>query len=246
MSREGAAVRLVRTAAPLYRDVATALERAIRDGVWLPGERIPTEAELESQFGASRGTLRIAIGELVRAGHLRRHPGRGTFVTGPEYRSFDRFFRYERRGGEGPIIPATTVLERTTAPADARTAAVLRIEPGSTVGYSRRLRFHRGDPFLLNDCFFQPDIWQRIERADLAGPSLYDQMKDLFGITVTHVDEVLRADQATPEESELLAVPAGSPVLRVERTAFTFGDRPIEFRRAVGRGDHFQYRARLR
>jgi GntR family transcriptional regulator len=237
--------QFVRTAAPLYRDVAAALERRIRSGDWKPGDQIPTEAQLEREFGSSRGTLRTAIAELVRRGLLHPQPGRGTFVLGPSFRSFERFFRYESRGSDARLSPQNQVLRHGVRKAGSLAANVLGVPPGADVGYVRRLRIHEGEPFLLIDSYFHLDEWQRIKTADFQRHSLYDQLRDDFGIYIIAADEYLRADLAAAAEARLLNIPARSAVIRIERTACTFGGRAVEYRNAVGRADRFQYHVRL-
>ncbi|WP_336921979.1 FadR/GntR family transcriptional regulator [Aquipuribacter sp. SD81] len=63
-------------------DAVTArFHEAIESGAWPVGERIPVESELMAQVGAGRNTVREAIQSLVQAGLVRRHQGRGTYVT---------------------------------------------------------------------------------------------------------------------------------------------------------------------
>lgn len=50
----------------------------------VPGIRLPPESELLKHFDVSRPTLRKAISGLVNDGLLKRYPGRGTFVLGPD------------------------------------------------------------------------------------------------------------------------------------------------------------------
>jgi GntR family transcriptional regulator len=240
-----ASLKLVRTDAPLYRDVATALERAIRDGVWKAGDQIPTEADLEARFHASRGTLRMAVSELVRKGLLHRQPGRGTFVLGPTFDSLERYFRYERLAGDDRIQPRNAVLDQHALAADDEVAAALGVAPGSDVAFLRRLRFHQEEPFLLVDSYFHPDAWALVSGADFSRHPLYDVFKNEFGLYVVSADEFLRASLASDVEAQLLQVERGNAVIRLERTAFTFAARPIEYRRAVGRADRFRYHVRL-
>jgi GntR family transcriptional regulator len=238
-------LQLVRTAAPLYRDVATALERAIRDGVWKAGDQIPTEAELEIRFHSSRGTLRMAVAELVRRGLLHRQPGRGTFVLGPTFDTFERYFRYESLEGQLPLAPSNRVLGQGVTNADAQAAAALGVAVKSRVGYLKRLRLNHGEPFLLVDSYFPLEVWHEIERADLSTHPLYDLFKNQFGLYVVSADEFLRADLVSAREAKLLRITPGNAVIRLERTAFTFESRPMEYRRAVGRADRFRYHVRL-
>ncbi|HET9596746.1 MAG TPA: GntR family transcriptional regulator [Anaeromyxobacteraceae bacterium] len=63
-----------------HRQIYAALEQAIRAGRWRPGERLPSEAELVRQFGASRITVGRAVRDLQLAGLVDRRAGSGTFV----------------------------------------------------------------------------------------------------------------------------------------------------------------------
>jgi len=234
-----------RTAAPIYRDVTTVLERRIRSGAWKPGDQIPTEAQLEREFSTSRGTLRKAIYELVRLGLLHPQPGRGTFVTGPSFQSLERFFRYEGLDASAPLTPDNKVLKRGVRVADAAIATALGIERRAKVGYVRRLRMQKGEPFLLIDSYFHMDAWRRIETDDFAGYPLYDVFKDRHGLYIVSADEYLQAGIVSAAEATLLRIPARSAVIRLKRTACTFENQPVEFRLATGRGDRFRYHVRL-
>ena len=67
-----------------YADVRAALVRQLRKGLWKPGDRIPTEAQLVQQFGVSRITVARAVRDLEAEGLVERRRGAGTFVRSPE------------------------------------------------------------------------------------------------------------------------------------------------------------------
>jgi GntR family transcriptional regulator len=48
-----------------------------------------------------------------------------------------------------------------------------------------------------------------------------------------HATEKLKAALADDAVAATLGVPTGTPVLSVERVAFTYGERPVELRRAI-------------
>jgi len=66
------------------RSVVEMIESNIAAGVWRPGDRLPTERELEIEFGTARNTLRKGLQQLEAKGTIIRHVGRGTFVAEPE------------------------------------------------------------------------------------------------------------------------------------------------------------------
>src|SRR5262245_43741251 len=65
----------------LWRQIATRLQKDIGAGVYPPGGRLPTEAELSQQFRVNRHTVRRALDELSRGGLVRVEQGRGSFVA---------------------------------------------------------------------------------------------------------------------------------------------------------------------
>jgi DNA-binding FadR family transcriptional regulator len=57
------------------------LRRAIEQGEYPAGGRMPPERELASRLSVGRGTLRKAFDALAREGRIRRRVGQGTFVV---------------------------------------------------------------------------------------------------------------------------------------------------------------------
>lgn len=70
--------------APRHHRVCQDLDLRIRSGTWLPGDSIPSEAELCAHYGVSRGAIQRAVRELVEQDLLRRERGRATYVSSPK------------------------------------------------------------------------------------------------------------------------------------------------------------------
>jgi len=74
-------------AAPVYptargaAGIAAYLRRAILDGVYLYGERLPAERQLAESLSSSRSTVREALGILEQNNFITRRVGSGTFVS---------------------------------------------------------------------------------------------------------------------------------------------------------------------
>lgn len=66
--------------------IARVLEQNILSGHYMPGDRLPSEADLCRHFTVSRPTLREALGRLSATGLIqsRRGAGGGAFVTRPD------------------------------------------------------------------------------------------------------------------------------------------------------------------
>jgi GntR family transcriptional regulator len=232
---------------PAYRDIAKALHGELLTGTWRPGSQIPPEAELEKRFGVSRGTMRAAIMQLVRAGLLDRQPGRGTFVLSPQFtNSFSQFFSFERKDREAPIAYDTGCVRKGIVPADASVAEALQLRKGARVGHARRVRSHAGEPFLVEDSYFPLAIWNEIGGADFTVSLLYEEIRERFDVHMLTAEEYLTAEPASAEFAKIFSIRAGTPVIRIERKAYTFNREPAEYRASIGRSDKFRYHARLR
>jgi LacI family transcriptional regulator len=65
---------------PLYASVRDSLRAAIDNGVFTPGEQMPSTKELSEQMSVSLVTAHRALQELVSIGVLQRSQGKGTFI----------------------------------------------------------------------------------------------------------------------------------------------------------------------
>ena len=61
----------------INRDIKTQIENK----VYLPGDQLPTEAEIMKNYSVSRITVQKAINDLKKIGYVERTSGKGTFVT---------------------------------------------------------------------------------------------------------------------------------------------------------------------
>ena len=70
---------------------------------------------------------------------------------------------------------------------------------------------------------------------------MYSFYETVFGIAMIRAKERLRAIAADGVAATHLKVATGTPLLCVDRVAYTYGDRPVEFRRGLCRTDGYSY-----
>jgi len=58
---------------PSYRKVYTQIKDDIKNGIYKPGDLLPTESELESLYSVSRTTVRKSISLLVGDGEVQKY-----------------------------------------------------------------------------------------------------------------------------------------------------------------------------
>jgi GntR family transcriptional regulator len=242
-----AAARRAAVFTPLYRQIKHLLVESLGRGEWMPGAAIPSETELAARFQVSQGTVRKAIDELASENLLVRRQGKGTFVaTHHEPRAQFRFLRLAPDRGE-PVAASSRFLECSRVRAGAEIAGHLGLRSGAALIHVRRVLSFADQPRVLDDIWLPAAPFRDLSAETLArykGP-LYGLFESEFGVRMIRAEERLRAVAATAEDAAPLQVAVGSPLLRVDRVSFTYGDRAIEFRRGHCVTVDFHYRNTL-
>jgi len=203
------------TFSPLYQQIKGLITQSLESGEWKPGEIIPSEVEL------------AADNLLVR------RQGKGTFVaTHNEDRAQFRFLRLlADDGAEHPHI--SRLLECRRLRASAEIARQLDLKPADPVVLIKRLLQFDGENTVLDEIWLPGGVFRGLTAERLAeykGP-LYAMFEADFGTRMIRATEKIRAVGAEPAVADLLNVPAGFPLLSVDRVSYTYGDRPVEVRR---------------
>lgn len=66
----------------VYHDIFEELQQRIRKGDWLPGERMPSIAQLAKEFAVGAGSIREALRSLQSIGLVKIEHGSGIYVLG--------------------------------------------------------------------------------------------------------------------------------------------------------------------
>src|SRR3954453_155843 len=142
MTDSAVPVRRGRARTSLAEVVRAELRRAIVDGEFTVGMKLPNEDRLCDRFGVSRVTIREAVRGLIEDGYVVRRQGSGTFVTRrPLLRnSLDVNFSYTEYLESAGVEPATHVIAAERIKADAELAADLAVVTGASLVEVRRIR----------------------------------------------------------------------------------------------------------
>lgn len=235
------------TFSPLYRQIKDFLIRSLEDGEWKPGDVIPSEGELAARFNVSQGTVRKAVDEMAAENLLVRRQGKGTFVaTHNDPRSFYRFLRLVPDGGglaHAESMPFSCELQAATP----LVAAALGLQVGAQVLCIERLLNFNDEPVVYDQIYLVAELFNGLTLGDLRGGdrSLYSQFEADYGVRMINAEERLRAVAADSRSAELLGVKVGEPLMLVERTAYSYGNKPVEWRRGLYCTRQHYYRNQL-
>lgn len=217
---------------PLYREVKRRMTCSLRDGEWSQGHALPSEAQLASRYGVSMGTVRKALAELVAERVLVRHPGRGTFVANRD-RDYmlEAFFHIVDAQGRKEF-PQVDLSWFRAGQADAAAARHLGLREGARVFCLQNVLRLQGAPVILDRIQVSRAVMPDLDEADFRArdQTIFGLYQRLHGVTVTRLEEWIRARNAGGEIARTLGLKAGAAMLAIERVAYTYDDTPVEYR----------------
>ncbi len=197
---------------PIYFQIQTQLLHKIQSGQLRAGDPLPSEEELGRIFEVSRMTARHALQALKSQGFASRHKGQGTFVSQPR-------------------------VEKDIAHLAGFTAEMNALGMRPT---SRILRLGDDIPVAIEEVWLSQQLFPGIDKLDFARHSLYQTLRDQYGIRVSRADEVLEARSASRREAELLQIAPRSSLLVMSRTLWSADGKPVESAHSLYRGDRYR------
>jgi len=229
-------------ALPLYVQLRNLIGERIEKNVYLPGQLIPGENELQLQFGISRITARQALALLEREGLVKRERGIGTTVLRKQIlheesrgiRSFSR--EMEERG----IEAGTKSVRLSKVKADARLMSVFSCLKNASFTCIDRVRTGDGVPLVDFITWYPAELPLPDDPKRYFG-SIYDLLKECGIPLPASVRETFRAVTADHRLARRLALQPGDPILLRERIAYDGANRVMGYTEAYYSGTRYSY-----
>ncbi|MEU6736629.1 GntR family transcriptional regulator [Streptomyces physcomitrii] len=218
------------------RQLADLLRRQVLSGGF-PDGTLPHEAALAGDYGASRNTVRQALGLLRAEGLVERLPGVGTVVVAEKCtHGLERLRGLgETLHEQGRVINEVRTVQLVTAPAPV--AERLGLPAGAEVLYIERLRSLGGVPLSLDLTYLPLDLGSGLLGADLENTDVFRLLEALTGQSLGHAEITLEAVTADAHSAAVLGAPRGAAVLMLERLTHLADGRPVDLEFIRFRGD---------
>jgi DNA-binding GntR family transcriptional regulator len=226
---------------PAYVQLANILKEEIAKGVYLPGDRMPSESELCARFKVSPMTVRRSVNTLIEQRVVNTVQGSGTYVRSLDLRGvtfsleeFHELFKDKKR-------TKVRILEARIVKADEATADRLNVPFGSRTILIRRLLVLDGDPVVYHSEHLVYDPLRPIVEAELEVTSL-DRLfvgkgeKNLKSGRLT-----VQAAVLSKQEAEMLNTIPMQPAFRIEHVFADLDDKPTSWGRFIVRGDRLTF-----
>ena len=207
---------------PQYLKVKNHLREGIASGRWVPGDLLPSEAELTQHFAVSRMTVNRALRELLQEGLIERLQGVGTFVAQLHKISSTLTVRdvHEEILARGHGHEARVhVLEKVRA--SAAQAAEFGLKAGATLFHSLIVHLENGVPIQCEDRLVNPACAPDYLQLDFAASTPTQHLLEVAPLSeARYTIEALLPDEI---EAKLLGIGRREPCLVVKRITFSRG-----------------------
>jgi GntR family transcriptional regulator len=204
-----------------YQTIAEEIRGRITDGDFPAGRLLPSEADLSSDFAASRMTIRRALEQLRTDGLVDSRQGLGWFVAAnPLRQSLGQLGTIESQLAEEGVTSTRRILDFRFVAAPARVRTTLDCD---TVLRVRRVNLADDHPFAVVTVWCPESLGASLSRADVERSPFYE----LIGVELGGAVQTIGAGSASASEADLLQIPAGAPVLRCERVTQSIDGHPV-------------------
>jgi GntR family transcriptional regulator len=213
---------------PKYRQLLTILRSQILTGELPPGERIPSEEDLVTAYGLSRGTVRQAIAQLESERLIETEHGVGSFVRALHPKAVP--FRFvsppdEPTASDEKIHYEVTAQEILPAPLDI--AEKLKLPPGTNIIHIARRKFLGQRVVSYSERYLLEDILPSLVREDLTRVgSIHTLLEAASKYPLLRAELEIEAHIMDEEESGLLLARPGQAAISITRMTYTAPNRP--------------------
>jgi GntR family transcriptional regulator len=201
---------------PAYQKIQGSIRQLIESGHLKAGDTVASERELARLHRVSVMTARHALAGLELEGVVERRRGAGTFVAPPRIH-FNKLMSYTEQMSSRGLAPHSRITASRIVEDESEVAAQLKLPSHSRLVKVERIRHTSEEPFALETCYLPADEFPGLEKAPLGRSSLFATLEHDYGAVITYADEQVDATAADSRVAHLLAIPRGSPVLRIRQ-----------------------------
>jgi len=211
---------------PLYQVVYQELKQRVAAGTYLPGDKLPSEAELSGEFGVSRITVRRSIHELALDGLVINRHGIGNLVRERPRNVEIGMANFTSEVAAGRLRLVRTLLEDSNVAATDEVAGKLGLQPGSLTRHLVRLDMEAGAPLSVDEAFIPLPIASDITRGIASSPLFMHEWQIASKLHFVRSQFELNVQAPDGFHQRMLQIGADVPLLVTGELVFDINDSP--------------------
>lgn len=225
-----------------FHDIFLDLEKGIINGVYQPGNLLPSENQLVEKYSVSRETIRKALNLLINAGYIQKQQGKGSIVLNFKKFSFpiSGVTSYKELQQSQHIKSVTKVVELVEEQASESLSRLTGWQEKAPVWRLVRQREINGEVVILDIDYLLKEIVPELPK-DRAEDSIYAYLENDLGLAISYAQKEITVDPLTTEDAQLMAVKEDTHVVVVRSVVCLEDTRCFEYTESRHRLDKFKF-----
>lgn len=221
-----------------YQQLSEILIEQIKNGIFQPGNQLPSEMDLSKTYKLNRHTVRQAVAILREEGFIYKIKGKGTFVSNKKVPyKVSRKTRFTTSILAAGLNPDAKLLTSYEITAGTRFARRLGVTPSDKVTVLEILRFADNIPFCYTTSFLSSGKFPGLTDLLKDSFSLYSLLKDHFGVEALRASSSFEVSMPEDPDMEILQISQKVPLLVVKSVSKDLEGNIVEYCSTKFRGD---------
>ena len=219
---------------PIYFKLQKKIQKEIENGLLKPDAAVPPERNLAEINKVSIGTVKKALLNLVSEGYLYRIQGKGTFVAGTTLRRENlRYYRFLKdfKGQEASI--KIHLLDISKIGGIEPVNRYLKIRKDQDLYELKRTFTFGSKPVIYTISYMPQKMFPNLEnfpRSWFERIPIFVSIEQSYGLPTIFNRELFSVTSAEHDVAKSLGLQENTPLLCIEMLAFTYKEKPYEYR----------------
>lgn len=229
------------TSTPPFIQLSNIIRKKIQKGIFLPGDRLPSQSYLCKNYNVSPMTARRAIKELIEQSLVSAVKGSGTYVNKPDMRN--GLFRLEEfyKIFEDPELTRVKILEVKIIEPTPSVATKLSLHNDDYAILIRRLLIQEGNPLIYHKEYLVYDPRRKIVETELEVTALHGLFAGVAEDKFKWGELKISTAPLDQNEAELLNSFYMQSAFHIDHVFYDFDDIPVSWGCFICPGDHLQF-----
>lgn len=226
-----------------YLEIFHDIENKILEGTYAPNTLLPSENQLSSLYQVSRETIRKALTLLLENGYIQKKQGKGSIVLDINRLDFpiSALTSYKELQQAKHLKSETFVHQLTKKTIRDTSISSKEFQPNDQVWELIRQRKIDGEFVLLDKDYLLTSIIPELPK-EKAETSIYEYFEDKLQLEIGYAQKEIIAEQATPEDQELMDLgPTDTHVIVVRSHVYLADTTLFQYTESRHRLDKFRF-----
>lgn len=193
---------------PIYKQISSAISKAIETGVLAYNDKLPTEKEVCQTFSISPTVVKKAYEDLIKDKKIKRIKGKGTYVTNRFVlkTQMHEYYQVDQKIKEQQLLHTYQTIMLDRVENDLSASRLLNLNIEAPVYIVLRLISANNNPTLLQKIYLNAAYFPHLEIQYDHHYRLYQLVEELYDHKLKHMQNTFSAMNAASSEALLLKI----------------------------------------